>query len=186
MPLWQAVVLLGAFLFGCWLSGQVVGYIDHMRRPRPAYYLSPVGKMKDIKVKAVEFYPNEWALAEKAGEILRPAKKAEAKEEVPVVETDVESVVRKHFGEYADQALICFKSESGLRPTAFNGSNRNGTWDAGIAQVNQIHCPKLGLAGEACKQALFDIETNIELAYKIFQGRGWNAWYGKACKQFWT
>lgn len=115
---------------------------------------------------------------------------AHAEEIKPVVKTDasedVEVVVRKYFGDIADKALTCFKSESGLRPTAINYSNRNGTWDIGLAQVNTIHCGKVGASNrEDCKNKLLDLETNVRIAKQIYDGRGFNAWYGRTCKQFW-
>lgn len=115
---------------------------------------------------------------------------AYAKEEVekPKVDApvDVAEIVRKYFGDIADEALTCFKSESGLRPTAINYSNRNGTWDIGLAQVNTIHCGKVGATNrEDCKNKLLDLETNVRIAKQIYDGRGFNAWYGRTCKQFW-
>lgn len=100
-------------------------------------------------------------------------------------EGSVEEIIRKHFGDEADKAITCFKAESGLRPQALNTSNRNGTWDMGVAQINSIHCKKLGTTDRGeCKAKLFDVETNIKMAKSIYDGRGWNAWY--ACKQFWS
>lgn len=113
-------------------------------------------------------------------------RKAEAKS-ISTPKTEVTELIKKHFGDDADKAIICFKSESGLRANAFNGKNKNGTWDAGISQINQIHCPKIGeKAGSTdCKNRLFDVETNLSIAKKIYDGRGFNAWYGRGCKQFW-
>lgn len=117
-------------------------------------------------------------------------RKAEAKTIESTPKSEVTELIKKHFGDDADKAIICFKSESGLRPTAFNGKNKNGTWDAGVAQVNSIHCPKIGLktGSKECKDALFDVETNLTVAKKIFDGRehGFRAWYGSGCKQFYS
>lgn len=97
-----------------------------------------------------------------------------------------EELVKKYFGEIADEALTCFKSESGLRPTAINYSNKNGTWDIGYAQINTIHCGKVGAKDrEDCKNKLLDVETNIKVAKQIYDGRGFNAWYGSTCRQYW-
>lgn len=108
--------------------------------------------------------------------------------EKPRVEApqDVETVVKKYFGELADEALTCFKSESGLRPTAINYSNRNGTRDIGLAQINTVHCGKVGATNRNdCKDKLLDLETNVRIAKQIHDGRGFNAWFGKSCRQFW-
>lgn len=111
--------------------------------------------------------------------------KAEAKVLGASDKDEVIEAIERHFGKYSGQAIACFKSESGLRPTAFNGKNRNHTFDAGLAQINQIHCSKIGKSGNSCKEALFDVETNLTVARKIFDARGWNAWYGSGCRQFW-
>ena len=117
-------------------------------------------------------------------------RKAEAKAIESTPKSEVTELIKKHFGDDADKAIICFKSESGLRATAFNDRNKNHTWDAGISQINQIHCPKIGeKAGSTdCKNRLFDVETNLTVAKKIFDGRehGFRAWYGSGCKQFYS
>lgn len=99
-------------------------------------------------------------------------------------ETSVEGTIRKYFGAGADTAIACAKAESGLRPQALNTKNKNGTWDSGLFQINSIHCGKLGLKGDECKEKLYDVETNVKMAKSIHNNRGWNAWY--ACKQFWS
>ena len=107
----------------------------------------------------------------------------EVKKEVK--ETSVEGTIRKYFGDQASKAITCFKAESGLRPQALNTRNKNGTWDMGVAQINSIHCKKLGTTDRnECKEKLFDVETNIKMAKSIYDGRKFNAWY--ACKQFWS
>ena len=97
-----------------------------------------------------------------------------------------EELVEKYFGDKADEALTCFKSESGLRPSAINYSNRNGSWDVGYAQINTVHCGKVGATDkEDCKSKLLDVETNIRVAKQIYDGRGFNAWYGSTCRKYW-
>jgi hypothetical protein len=85
------------------------------------------------------------------------------------------------FGEDAADAItIINKCENhAFDPKATNW-NSNGTWDAGIFQVNEIH----GYTIEQMK----DWKQNIDAAKIIFDGRGWEAW---ACsnhvgvKSFW-
>lgn len=60
-------------------------------------------------------------------------------------------------------------AESGGRVRAFNGSNSNGTWDAGLGQINQIH----GYS----KEELFDPHKNMEAIKKISGGfKNWSPW----------
>lgn len=71
------------------------------------------------------------------------------------------------------QAINCFYSESGLRWDAYNGSNKNGTNDGGVAQINSIH--KI--------DDRFDYKQNIKKAHEIYKSRGnsFKAWYGPRC-----
>lgn len=73
------------------------------------------------------------------------------------------------------QAINCFYSESGLRAEAINDKNTNGTTDAGVAQINDVH--KMSVKDR------LDYKKNIAKAYQIYKGRGsnWSAWYGKLC-----
>lgn len=60
--------------------------------------------------------------------------------------------------------------ESGLKANAVNDANTNGTWDAGLWQINEIH-------GYTQNQ-LFDPAFSARAAYRIYQGRSntFNAW----------
>ncbi len=96
--------------------------------------------------------------------------------EKPVVETvykvpeTIEEKIRATFPEDPDNAVAIFSCESGLRPDAFNGANSNGTWDAGIGQVNQIH----GVS----KTMLMDLEVNLAVSRVIYErsGNSWSPW----------
>lgn len=77
------------------------------------------------------------------------------------------------------KAIECFYSESGLRWNAINDKNTNGTTDAGVAQINDVH--KMSV------QERLDFKKNIEKAYKIYLGKNggrknFAAWYGARCK----
>jgi hypothetical protein len=63
-------------------------------------------------------------------------------------------------------------AESGGRADAFNGSNSNGTNDAGLMQINSIHVTS-GLIGDLER---LDPELNMRVAYAIYKGSGWSAW----------
>lgn len=89
--------------------------------------------------------------------------------------TDKEEIIAeivRVFGEEAPNAFnVLYCENRGLRPDAENW-NSNGTWDAGIFQINQIH----GHSIEDMK----DYKKNIQVAKKIFDNRGWTAW---ACSE---
>lgn len=78
--------------------------------------------------------------------------------------TTVEDKIRATFPENPERAIAIFKCESGLRPNAFNGKNTNGTWDAGLAQINSIH----GVS----KSMLMDINVNLAVARVIYERAG--------------
>lgn len=61
-------------------------------------------------------------------------------------------------------------AESGGRTDALNTANRNGTWDAGLMQVNSIH----GYS----QQYLFNVQNNVAAALKIYKeaGNKWTPW----------
>lgn len=97
---------------------------------------------------------------------------------VPTTAEIVEEIARVFEGEgkhVVVKAINCFYSESGLRAEAVSKPNTNGTIDAGVAQINDIH--KMSI-----KERL-DFRKNIKKAYQIYKGRGsnFNAWYGKLC-----
>lgn len=83
--------------------------------------------------------------------------------------THIVDLIVKYFGDEAQNALkIVGTCENGKwNPKAVN-QNRNGSWDAGIFQINSVH----GYSQEY----LFNPENNIKAAKKIFNGRGWTSW----------
>lgn len=60
-------------------------------------------------------------------------------------------------------------AESGQKCDALNTTlNRNGTWDAGLLMVNEVH----GYSQEE----MLGCQANIEAAYKIWKSQGYKAW----------
>lgn len=61
-------------------------------------------------------------------------------------------------------------AESGGRTDALNTANRNGSWDAGLMQVNSIH----GYS----QSYLFDPKNNVAASIKIYRAAGnrWTPW----------
>lgn len=78
-------------------------------------------------------------------------------------------VIRKVWRSDWEIGVKIAKCESGLRPNAFNGHNKNGTWDAGLFQVNQIH----GIS----KEDLMNPYANAGYAYAIYNEQGVQPWY---------
>lgn len=81
---------------------------------------------------------------------------------------------QKYGRKEAVKALACFISESGLRSDAYN-FNSNGTWDYGVAQWNQVH-------GQSIEELKGNWKKQLDLAFSLYEQRGWKPWYGKGCK----
>ena len=79
--------------------------------------------------------------------------------------------IHKKFGDSAERGLKMLREceNSNLNPEAINW-NRNGTWDFGIWQINEIH----GYTRKELKDPYF----NTDVAYEIYKGRGdtFEAW----------
>lgn len=80
-------------------------------------------------------------------------------------------IASKYDWDYRTAYAICM-AESGGRSDAYNGSNYNGSNDAGLMQINSIHVQS-GLIGDKDR---FDPEENMKAAYAIYKGSGWKAW----------
>lgn len=104
------------------------------------------------------------------GCVMLQVKKVEAAEKVVKTPVTVEEKIRAMFPEDPDRAVRIAICESGMRPEAFNGKNRNGSWDAGVFQVNSVH--------KYSKEYLFNVDNNLKVARKLYEARGntWGAW----------
>ena len=86
----------------------------------------------------------------------------------PTSKEEIINEIVRVFGEDAPNAFnVLYCENRGLRTDAVNW-NSNGSWDAGIFQINQIH----GYTMDQMK----DYKQNIKAAKKIFHDRGWTAW----------
>ena len=103
------------------------------------------------------------------GCVMLQVKKVEAAEPIKQPQT-IEDKIRAMFPEDPDRAVAISKCESGMRANAFNGKNRNGSWDAGVMQINSVH--------KYSKEYLFDVDNNLKVARKLYEARGntWGAW----------
>lgn len=104
------------------------------------------------------------------GCVMLQVQKVEAAEKVVKTPVTIEEKIRAMFPEDPDRAVRIAKCESGMRPEAFNGKNRNGSWDAGVFQVNSVH--------KYSKEYLFNVDNNLKVARKLYEARGntWGAW----------
>lgn len=87
----------------------------------------------------------------------------------------------QHQGLPTSVLLAIASQESSFNPRAVNRSNKNGTADYGMMQINSRWLPTLRKFGIESKEDLFDACTNIHIGAWIFaQGvakHGWN-WRG--------
>lgn len=69
------------------------------------------------------------------------------------------------------QMIRIAKSESGMRADAI-GKNKNGTFDIGVFQINDVHNKRISRADR------LDFQKNIRFAYKLHQeqGHSFRAW----------
>ena len=79
----------------------------------------------------------------------------------------IEEKIRETFPEEPEIAVAVAKAESGHNPLALNDKNTNGSTDKGLFQINSCH----GYGDE-----LFDIDTNLEVARKLYDKSGWTPW----------
>lgn len=59
-------------------------------------------------------------------------------------------------------------------PQRTSPPNYNGTRDYGCFQVNSVH---LHTKGWTSLDQIYDPSFNAQIAYTIYQSRGWRAWY---------
>ncbi len=78
-------------------------------------------------------------------------------------------IIKKIWGRDWKTGVVIATCESGLRANAFNGHNTNGSWDAGLFQINSIH----GWS----KEELMNPIANAGIAYTKFVAQGTNPWY---------
>jgi hypothetical protein len=83
-------------------------------------------------------------------------------------------VIAEAFGpEHFEDAVRISWCESRLDPKSMNGSNRNGTADRGLFQLNDGGTmQRLGVD----LREVFDATTNAQAARVLFEDRGWQPW----------
>jgi len=93
---------------------------------------------------------------------------SEAESKVSAQDTGIEERICKVFGEDCEIMIAIATAESGLNPKAINNKNTNGTTDAGLFQINDIH-------GYSVEDRL-DVDKNISMAKKVYDRQGLTAW----------
>lgn len=133
-----------------------------------------------IFIGAIYYGPNKEKLVTRAEIRQYHAEKVEelANSDVyrPTWDDVVEEIVKvfsQSGKEAVDWALRCFYSESKWNAFAINDTNRNGTTDRGVAQVNSVH----GYS----EAILFNYKENIRIAYQMYLDSGKTPWYGSGC-----
>ena len=77
------------------------------------------------------------------------------------------------FPEDPHTALAIAECESGLKAQAYNPSNRDGSKDRGLFQINTVHDPSLEKLG----YDVWKVEDNVAFARHLYDQRGgWGDW----------
>jgi len=120
----------------------------------------------------VEMAGRSFAMFERNTKVYAQTAPREYKAPVLADQTTQEAmiaVIKKVWRRDWNTGVAIARCESGLRPDAFNGHNKNGTWDAGLFQVNTIH----GIS----KEDLMNPYANAGYAYAIYKEQGIQPWY---------
>lgn len=86
---------------------------------------------------------------------------------VPHAQDTYQNLIRWTFGKDAKTALAIATAENGTHACGRTHTNKNGTTDIGIFQVNSIH---------SAKGNLYDCKDNVRVAYQIFKASGFYPW----------
>lgn len=81
-------------------------------------------------------------------------------------------LIKETFPEDVERALAVAKCESGLKPTAHNPNNKDGTTDGGLWQINSIHDDTL----EELGLDKYDPEDATQYARMLYEKNGWRDW----------
>ncbi len=158
----SAGLLLLAFIWVYFQKSEVIGPCDD-------------GGCKFFIVRAVELPQNDEVIEIIAFHDPQPTTQPETVKETEI--TGIEAYkhyIIKVFGEEEGQKAIKIISEcenGRWNPRATNW-NRNGTWDTGLFQINQVHGRSL--------EDMQDPIKNIDQAYKVYKNAG-NSFHPWSC-----
>lgn len=85
---------------------------------------------------------------------------------------NVKALIRANFPHDAERMIAIAECESGLKPTAFNPLNPNGSTDGGLWQINSVHDPRLA----QLDLDKFDPVDATEYAKLLYQESGIRPW----------
>lgn len=107
-----------------------------------------------------------------------------AKQDSPMPALSIEDKIRAKFGKDGDIAVAVAKAESGLNPNA-NGDKHLTYWKNGKMYGDSIGIFQIRtFENRPDREALKDIDTNIEFAYKLYQAQGFYPWTVFQTKQY--
>lgn len=81
-------------------------------------------------------------------------------------------LIKQTFPEDAERALAVAHCESGLKPSAYNPNNKNGSTDGGLWQINSVHDKTLETLG----LDKYDPEDATKFARILYEKNGWRDW----------
>lgn len=84
----------------------------------------------------------------------------------------MKALIRKTFPEDPHTAVAVAECESGLKATAYNPKNNDGSTDGGLWQVNSTHDKRLGELG----LNKYDPEDATKFARILYEENGWSPW----------
>lgn len=82
------------------------------------------------------------------------------------------SLIRSTFPEDPQTAIAVATCESGLKPTAHNPTNRDGSTDGGLWQINSVHDETLKQMG----LDKYNPEDATKFARMLYDKNGFNDW----------
>ena len=142
------------------------------------YYYCPKRQQKKLIIPWGVIIPAIYTLAYLLYLLQKQVPAPQVKIEMPqiqpvyakeVKEESVEEHIKRVWGNEANIMIAIAYAESGFNCKAINDKlNKDGSWDAGLLQVNSIHGYE--------KTELLDCHRNTDISYKIYQSQGFRAW----------
>ena len=119
-------------------------------------------RKKELQAELESLQVEKQALEERIEEIER---------ELGTFWTDpknVKALIKQTFPEEPAKAIAIAMCESGLKPTAYNPHNRDGSTDGGLWQINSVHDARLEQLG----LDKYDPEDATKFARMLYEERG--------------
>ena len=81
----------------------------------------------------------------------------------------------RYFGDRTIEAIVIVQCESSFDPGAV-GSNRDGSQDHGLFQINDVHRPVFETVTGRSWSTRYDPEANTAFAAHLYRRSGWQPW----------